>query len=349
MRILILFTASLLLIFRPGALIAEAPSQAQPAYEQKPLRFALVGKADHPYFTQAHLGCRKAENELDAVDCIYRAPGYADVQAQNALLEELIQSGIDGIAVSVLQPRFLAEHAFSLAKKYEIPVVTYDSGLDGATARRYPGLVDAYVGTDNVEYGRAFARYLKSRWPDGATICLLSGRPDSANLMERMQGFRAELSGDNKTRAPGRRLKGQNGWQEHSRCPLYNYEDTDVALHQLEFMLSRELENVDVLVSLGSWAQLYPQRYREIVQPYQHARIQRGVAILFADTLHSQIELQREGLADANIGQSPFEMGRLAMRALYQLNQGLEVDPIQYTPVHLCSVESLADCLPGTP
>ena len=65
--------------------------------------FALVPKnVNNPFFDQAHDGCKKAEAELNgAIECRYIGPGeHGGGEEQMQMVSDLIQSGIDGLAVS---------------------------------------------------------------------------------------------------------------------------------------------------------------------------------------------------------------------------------------------------------
>jgi ribose transport system substrate-binding protein len=307
-------------------------------------RIAVVGKDQSQFFTQVQLGCSKAETELKATACEFHAPLFADVVAQDKLIQELIENGVDGIAVSILHSKFLADNSLTRAKAAGIPVVTFDSDLDEHTLSQQPDLRHAYVGTDNFAFGQAFAAELMKRYPDGAVICLQSGRPDSPNLRQRMLGLRVGLSGKTYKRAPGHRLTGENSWFEHSRCPLYSYEDPRVALRQMAFILKRDMDDIDAFVSLGAWSQYYPHEYRHIVRPMIKEIEQNKVSLIVADTLFFQIELLNERLANVNIGQSPFEMGRLSVHTLVKILRNEEVPEHHYTPIQTCLPGDEADC-----
>ena len=65
--------------------------------------FALVPKnVNNPFFDQARDGCKKAEEELGGeIECRYIGPGeHGGGEEQLQMVNDLIQSGIDGLAVS---------------------------------------------------------------------------------------------------------------------------------------------------------------------------------------------------------------------------------------------------------
>ncbi|MFT7559038.1 MAG: ribose transport system substrate-binding protein [Flavobacteriales bacterium] len=317
----------------------------QEIIEVKHYRFALIGKDQRQFFTRAHLGCKEAELELDNVLCEFHSPQHNDVIEQDRLIRHVLNSGVDGIALSVIQSSYLAENSLQMAKEMGIPIITFDSDLNIPARKIYQGLRLAYVGTNNESYGRLFAKALKKLHPNGATVCLQTGRPDSPNLMSRLKGFRAELSGDEGTRAPGKKLIGVNRWFEHGRCPLYSYEDPEIALNQLSLVISRDIQDIDAIVSFGGWAQFFPNSYDEAITPYQKKRRKHNVSLIFADALYFQLRLLEEGLTDVNISQSPYEMGRQAIHTLNKIVQKEEFEEFQYTPISICTMDEKITCI----
>ena len=312
--------------------------------QSEPYTFALVGKDDLAYFTQAHRGCRSAEKELNDVRCIYRAPKYADGKEQDKLIVELINSGVDGIAVAAINSKYLSENSLLLAKSKNIPIISFDSDLDAQTLSRQPDMRLAYIGSDNVKLGETFGHQLKILFPNGATICLLSGRPDSMNMMERMQGLRAVLSGDTRTRAPGRRLQGDRGWSEHSRCPMYNYEDPDIAIRQLGYAISREAGKIQAYISLGGWAQFQPPKFESMISEHRSKIDDHNIRLMFADALFVQLGFIKSGYSAANVRQSPFEMGRKSILTLHKIVTGKHYKKLIHTPTTLCTLDNLDEC-----
>jgi ribose transport system substrate-binding protein len=62
-----------------------------------------------------------------------------------------------------------------------------------------------------------------------------------------------------------------------------------------------------------------------------------------------QMELLREGLSHAQVGQRPFEMGYQAMQLLRDLARGLEVPEHVYTGLDVCLAENAEQCVGRVP
>jgi ribose transport system substrate-binding protein len=308
-----------LMIGAAAAAIALAfGTHATPA-AAKPYVFALVPKnTNNPFFDQARDGCKKAEKESNgAFECLYIGPDeHGGGDEEVAVVADLIAKKVDGIATSPANAAAMGKE-LKEAKKAGIPVLTFDADL----LPEDKDLRIAFIGTHNYEIGTNLAKMIQAKKPKGGTICIQSGGAAAANHNERIQGIRDQLSGTTSKEAPGTRLTGQNGWTEVDGCPLYTNDDFTVALQQEQDILGK-YPKLDAFVPTGGFGEFLEQAYKKTMTPYK-AKIASGeIVIPVADTLAMQIEELKDGLATGNVGQRPFEMGYLAMKALYDIKQG---------------------------
>ncbi|NJO36789.1 MAG: substrate-binding domain-containing protein [Rhizobiales bacterium] len=92
--------------------------------------FALVPKVvNNAFFTEGYNGCKQAESELNDVQCLYIGPGEHLEQEQAQILQELVDSDIDGIAVAPTSSPLIAG-VLRRAREAGIPVITWDSDLE---------------------------------------------------------------------------------------------------------------------------------------------------------------------------------------------------------------------------
>ena len=306
-------------------------------------RFALVPKAtSNEFFIPSEQGCLDQAQWL-GVECLYTGPEQADVRAQNGVLAELVAQRVDGIALSVIQSEFLLKRSILQAQLEGIPVVTFDSGFATEDLQRYPGLEVPYIGTDNFAMGQALGRRLRELKPEGGTLCMITGRPDTPNLSERIEGVRAALASPHPIDLE-QPLAGVNGWREHPRCPFESFEDAERANRMLHYLLQAKAESrtpdqqVSAIINIGFWAQQFAG-YEATMQQYKGLLSSRKVVVLFADVLPWQLPYIELGYSHGNIGQSPYDMGRLAIDTLYRLTQGVKVPAVQHT--------ELIECRPG--
>ncbi len=312
------------------------------AANAKGLRFALVAKGTNsPFFQYSREGCLGAAKVLKDVECIFTGPKLADVRKQDQIINELVEDGVDGIAVAVTKSDFLAKSSVKKAREMGIPVVTFDADFSAEDLRLNSDLRFAYVGTDNYKLGVGLGDELKVLKPEGGTICLQSGRVESPNLDLRLMGVRSSLSESEYSKPPGQKLNGENGWIEHSRCPLYSWENIDVAFRQMKHMV--ESGDVDVFVAVGGWAQ-NSKEYGPFFKKVKRLLDKKEILIVMGDTNGSQMKLLSEGLSHVNVGQKPYEMGRKAMHLLKAIIEKSTFKEINYTPLAHCNQENHKSC-----
>ncbi|WP_252724458.1 substrate-binding domain-containing protein [Vibrio hepatarius] len=310
----------------------------------KQYRFAVVPKEENnPFFQASREGCEAAAKELSNVECIFRGPKGVDVRKQDKIIAELVTEGVDGIAIAVAQSNFILENSIKRVISAGIPIVTYDSDFPSATILRNPNLRSAYIGTNDFELGKSLGEALKNQRPNGGTIIIQSGRSDSPNLNLRVMGIRSALSGIDYDTSPGKRLMGENGWTESGK-PLYNFGSFEQALTDLQNVLnSHKNRNIHAVIAVGGWSQFLSE-YRNVTEPYAQAIKDKEIIIITADTADEQLVYLKDGLANANVGQNPYEMGKQAIFTLYKLVNKQSVEEIQYIPMTYCNQENYKNC-----
>ncbi|RBP61155.1 sugar ABC transporter substrate-binding protein [Brenneria salicis ATCC 15712 = DSM 30166] len=104
---------------------------------------------------------------------------------QAADLENAITSGAKGFVVSPNDVNAVSS-AVTEIQEANLPVVTLDRSVK--TEKVVP-----HFGANNYKGGQAIGDYVKSQFPDGAEIILLTGQPGSSSNIERTQGIRDSL------------------------------------------------------------------------------------------------------------------------------------------------------------
>ncbi|ABO24911.1 sugar ABC transporter substrate-binding protein [Shewanella loihica] len=309
----------------------------------KTLRFAVVPKFYGAFFDQSKLGCEAAARQLKDVECIYLGPEISSVRLQDKVIEQLIDQGIDGIAVAITQSKFLAENSLTKAKAAGIPVITYDSDFDAPTLAEHQDLRRAYIGTDNFAFGLALGEQLKKLRPNGGTLIIQTGRPDSPNLNLRIMGIRSALSGKTYESPPGKRLQNDNGWTE-IREPFSNFDQLSQAVKQMESVMKGKPIKADSFIAVGGWPQNDEALYRKMIAPYKIKLNNKEIVVIISDAAPPQLAMLQDHLAHTNIGQSPYEMGRQAIFTLHKIVSDQAFEQIVFTPIKLCTPENAETC-----
>lgn len=311
-------------------------AQEQPDMTQA-LTIGVIGKTKHDsFYEQSFAGCEAFANSIGNVRCLYDGPElFQDIREQVIATKAMIDRGVDGIIVSTTDSKYLTENALVLAQKKGIPVITFDSDL----LPQHQEYRLAYVGTNNFEFGVALGEYAKQFKGDGNTqLCIQSGHASTPNLNERIRGVRFALSG----KADNDRLVGDNGWVEYLRCPFYTLGKRDMALRQLELVLKKQ---VPVYIAVAGFAQFSPD-YIKRISPYKQQISSQSTVIISADTEQIQLDALASGLSTVNIGQRPFEMGRLSTQMLYEYikENKLPEQQLNYLDFHYCTQDNALSC-----
>lgn len=309
----------------------------------KELKFAVVPKFYSVFFDQSKNGCIDAAAQIEGVECIYRGPDISSVRLQDQVINQLIDEGVDGIAVAVTQSKYLVEHSLKRAKEAGIPIVTYDSDFDASINDDPKNFRLAYIGTDNFELGKSLGEELKKLRPNGGTLIMQSGRPDSPNLNLRLMGVRSALSGKKYDAPPGKLLNNDLGWTE-VREPLFNFDQLSQAVKQMESVMKGKPVKADSFIAVGGWAQNNDALYREMIAPYRGKINDKEVIIVITDTSPEQLMMLKDNLAHINVGQNPYEMGRQAILTLHSIVTKQKYEEIIYTPVTFCTPKNFDSC-----
>src|SRR6185369_14887127 len=146
---------------------------------------AFVTNNATDFWTIARKGTEKADAELADVTIEFRL-GDGTAAEQKRIVDDLLAKGVDGIAISPIDPANQTGMLNDAAQK--AVVFTHDS--DAPNSRR-----ECYVGTDNVAAGRQAGDLIKQALPGGGKIALFVGNLDARNAQERLQGIKASIAG----------------------------------------------------------------------------------------------------------------------------------------------------------
>lgn len=163
---------------------AEKTQEAAPkSGERKSVAFVTNQIAD--FWKIAEAGCVAASKEFD-MDVRVIMPPESSASVQKQKVEDVMTSGIDGIAISPLDAENQVEWINSIAT--QIPLITHDS--DAPKSNRL-----VYIGMDNYAAGRACGEILKNALPEGGQVLLCIGRLEQDNSKYRRQGVIDVLMG----------------------------------------------------------------------------------------------------------------------------------------------------------
>jgi ribose transport system substrate-binding protein len=254
------------------------------------LRLAFVTNNTSDFWTIARKGTEKADAELNDVTVEFRIPSDGTAAEQKRLLDDLLAKGVDGIAVSPVDPDNQTQALNETAKR--TLVVTQDS--DAPKSDRA-----FYVGTDNVAAGRVAGGLIKEALPQGGKIMLFVGKLDARNAQERSQGIRETLQGSN--------------------IEILDVRTDDTDRVRAKSNVSDTLVRYpDVAALVGLWSYNGPA----ILNAVQNANKVGQVKIIAFDEEDETLSGVRQGAIYATVVQQPFEFGYQAIKLMQQYLKG---------------------------
>ncbi|MDB5612994.1 MAG: sugar transporter substrate-binding protein [Devosia sp.] len=311
-----------------------------PTFAQAKKQLVIVVKGlDNPFFEAINQGCQKwnSENADSAYECFYTGPASTSDEAGEAqILQDMLSNpNTAALAVSPSNAPLIANTIKSSAPT--IPVMTLDADLSKEDA----GLRRTYLGTDNYLMGKKIGEYIKAAKPEGGTICTIEGNAAADNILQRAQGMRDALTGQDGLAA----LAGEGGWTEVAGCPVFTNDDGAKGVQAMSDILAAN-PDLDAFGIMGGWPLFgAPQPYRDLIEPLADRIASNDFAIGAADTIGEEVALAKEGLVTALVGQRPFEMGYLAPSVMIDLIEGKPVEDPVFTGLDECTKDTVDTCI----
>jgi ribose transport system substrate-binding protein len=254
------------------------------------LRLAFVTNNTSDFWTIARKGTEKADQEFNDVTVEFRLPADGTAAEQKRMIDDLLAKGIDGMAVSPVDPENQTQTLNETAKR--VLVVTQDS--DAPKSDRA-----FYVGTDNVAAGRVAGGLIKEALPQGGKIMLFVGKLDARNAQERLQGIREALQGSN--------------------VEILDVRTDDTDRVRAKSNVSDTLVKYpDVVGLVGLWSYNGPA----ILSAVQDANKTGAVKIVAFDEEDNTLNGVKQGAIYATVVQQPFEFGYQAIKMMRQYLKG---------------------------
>jgi ABC-type sugar transport system substrate-binding protein len=167
--------------------VAMALATAGPGHAED-IHIGFITKFPVPFFATMEDAARAYADANPGVEITFgQGTSATDIEGQIALIESMVTQGVQGIAITPVDPTVAA--ALDRAIEAGVKVVLMDNDIpdwDGATA---------LATTDNYNAGMIAGEYLKSVLADGDTLGILEGVPGVPSLDDRVNGMLAGLAG----------------------------------------------------------------------------------------------------------------------------------------------------------
>jgi ribose transport system substrate-binding protein len=267
-----------------------ASSSAGAADANKHLRLAFVTNNAANFWTIARAGCMKAKEEMPGIDVDFKIPGQATAAEQKRVVDDLLSRGVDGVAISPVDPANQTRMLNDVAGKAML--ITQDS--DAPQTNRA-----CYIGTNNVDAGKQAGEYIKKALPNGGKIMVFVGSRDAQNAHDRYQGIDETLKGSN------------------IQIIDVRTDDTD-AVRAKANVQDTLVKYPDIAGLVGLWSYNGPAILKAVQESDKVGKVQ----IVCFDEDQATLEGVKSGAIAATIVQQPFEFGRQSMELMAKTLRG---------------------------
>ncbi len=284
------------------------------------ITIAVIPKGTmHVFWKSIHAGAVKASRELD-VDIIWKGPlKEDDREGQIAVVEHMIQLGVNGIVLAPLDDAALRSPVAD-AKRSGIPVVIIDSGLNSDD-------FVSFVATDNVQGGVKGGEYLASLLGGKGKVVMLRYAEGSASTEKREKGFMSAMA-----KAKGIQVVSSNQYGGATTESAYRGSENLLAPYKKEGGLA--IDGIFCPNESTAFGML---------RALQDGGLAGKVKYVGFDSSALLVEGLRKGEIHALVLQDPFKMGYIGVKTMVAHLKGEKVAKRVDTGVYLVTRDNMND------
>ncbi len=284
-----------------GGIVAMSMTLASGAYakDAKDISVAVVPKVAVPFFDDCNKGAKEAADKL-GVNYQWVVPQNTQGATQVQIIENLISKHVDGIAISVNEPKSV-ESVMKRAAQSGIKVLTYDS--DSPKSGR-----SMYIGTNNESAGATMAETMAKALGGKGEVAIVTGQLGAVNLNERISGIKKGL-----TRYPGIKIVETQGTDDDLAKGVSVVETTLRAHPQLN--------------GIFGVSQVGGPATAKVLNTKEFGAMKGKLEVLAFDDLPDTLKGLRDGAIQGIMVQRPVTMGKLAVEHLVAQIDGKDAQP----------------------
>ncbi|OWJ57130.1 sugar-binding protein [Paraburkholderia caledonica] len=287
--------------FTASALVALAASVGATAHakDAKDISVAVIPKVAVPFFDDCNKGAKTAADKA-GVKYQWVVPQNTQGSTQVQIIEDLISRHVDGIAISVNEPKSV-ESVMKRAEQSGIKVLTYDS--DSPRSGR-----SMYIGTNNEQAGATMAETMGKALNGQGEVAIITGQLGAVNLNERIAGIKKGLA-----KYPGIKIVETQGTDDDLARGVSVVETTLRAHPQLK--------------GIFGVSQVGGPAVAKVLNTKEFGTMKGKLEVLAFDDLPDTLKGLKEGYIQGIMVQRPVTMGSLAVEHLVAQIQGQEAQP----------------------
>ncbi len=267
------------------------------------IRYITNGVAS--FWVIAEAGVKQGGQEFDCkVETLMPSEGISD---QKRMIEDSITRGVDGLAVSPIDPENQIDVINKAAEQTNL--ITHDSDAPGSNRL-------CYIGMDNYLAGRMCGDLVREALPDGGKVAIFVGRLEQDNARRRRQGVIDAIlqrSVDSSRFDPPDAELKEGNW---NIVGTYTDQfDRAQGKANAEDALSR---HPDLAGAVGLFAYNPPL----VLEALKQAEKLGEVKVVAFDEADETLQGIIDGHVHGTVVQNPFEYGRQSVRVLAGLTRG---------------------------
>ena len=276
--------------------LALAAAIAGPALAQDNIKLGFITKFPVPFFATMENAAKAYAEANPGVEIIYgQGTSATDIEGQIAQIESMVTQGVQGIALTPVDPTVAP--ALDKAIAQGVKIVLMDNNIPDWEGRT------SLATTDNYAAGVIAGQYLKSVLKDGDTLGILEGVPGVPALDDRVNGMLEGLKGV-EVKVVGR--AGTNCTEE-------------LGINVAQDLLTANPDLKAIYAACGPPA-------AGAAQAIKNAGIASDAIVLVGfDFCCGEAEALTAGIEDATVAQFPAKMAELGVDALVKAIRGDEV------------------------
>ena len=251
---------------------------------------AFLANNSSDYWVLARKGCELAQSEVEDANVDFLVASEATSAEQKRIVDDLLARGIDGLAISPVDP-VIQEHFINETASQTL-VFTQDN--DAPESKRV-----CYIGTDNRDAGMRVGELLKQALPEGGKVMIFLGKSNSQNSKDRVNGIKQAINDTN------------------IRILDVLTDDADRFLAKGN-VIQTLVKHPEVDALVGLWSYNGPA----ILNAVKDAGKVGQVKIVCFDEEDETLAGVKEGAIFGTVVQQPFEIGRLAIVCMVKYLRG---------------------------
>ncbi|QDU64264.1 D-ribose-binding periplasmic protein precursor [Planctomycetes bacterium Pan216] len=266
---------------------------------------AYVTNGIASFWLIAEKGAEAAAKDSDVnVEVKMPPKGVAD---QKRMVQELLTAGVDGIAISPIDPANQGDLFKEISERTNL--ITQDS--DAPESDRL-----CYIGMDNYKAGRMCGELVKEAMPEGGTVMLFVGRLGQLNARLRRQGVIDELldrdEDPNRYDQPGSEIKGDK----------YTILGTQTDLFDFAKAKSLAEDSIAKYPDLGCMVGLFAYNPPKCLEAVKEAQKVGQIKVVGFDEDDETLQGIKDGSLYGSVVQNPYQYGYESVRVLAGLARG---------------------------